>query len=96
MIRAAALTIRVGGMIERIREIIEQAVPGATAHVASPDGEHFEALVISPEFEELSLVKQHQLVMRALSGEFESRMHALQLKTFTPAEWESEQARYNV
>ena len=32
------------------------------------DGEHFEAIVVSPEFEGLSMVKQHQLVYQALGA----------------------------
>ena len=55
--------------------------------IADPnnDGQHFEALVISPTFEGLSLVKQHQLVYSALKEELASEaIHALALKTETP------------
>ena len=38
------------------------------------------------------LVKQHQMVLGALKAEFDSeRLHALQLKTLTPAEWRAMQ-----
>ncbi|MDA0323985.1 MAG: BolA family transcriptional regulator [Verrucomicrobia bacterium] len=83
-------------MTDKIREIINSAVPGATTYVVSPDGTHFEALVISPAFEGLSLVKQHQMVMRALKEAFAESVHALQLKTFTPQKWEAEKQSYSV
>jgi acid stress-induced BolA-like protein IbaG/YrbA len=83
-------------MIEEIRDTINAAVPDAETYVASPDGTHFEALVISPAFDGLSLVKQHQMVMRALKEAFEEDVHALQLKTFTPEKWEAERHAYNV
>ena len=41
----------------------------------------------SPSFRGLSLVKQHQMVMRALQAEFDTeRLHALELRTVTPPE----------
>ena len=83
-------------MIDRIRNIIDAAVPNAKVHVFSPDGEHFEAIVISPSFENLSLVKQHQMVLKSLRDEFADRLHALQLKTFTPQKWEEVKSQYNV
>jgi len=84
-------------MQDQIIETIKRSLPGAEVHAASPDGVHFQALVISDDFEGMPLVKQHQSVMNALKGEFDSeRLHALQLKTFTPAKWERERSRYNI
>ena len=73
-----------------IKAMIEKAVPGATAYVGDPnnDGEHFEAIVISPVFAGMLLVKQHQMVLNALSDKFTGVVHALRLKTFTPAKWD--------
>ena len=34
-----------------IKDTIQAALPDATIYVADPDGEHFEAIVISPSFE---------------------------------------------
>lgn len=79
-------------MQEQIESTIKKALPDAIVHVESPDGTHYGAVVISPAFEELSLVQQHQLVLNALRTEFDSeRLHALQLKTFTPDKWETMQ-----
>lgn len=81
-----------------IKAIIENALPGAIAHVSDPnsDGEHFEAIVISPAFEGLLLVKQHQMVLGALREQFSGAVHAMRLKTFTPQKWEEVKAQYNI
>jgi acid stress-induced BolA-like protein IbaG/YrbA len=76
-------------LTEEIRHTIQDALPNAEIHVLDPmqDNTHLEAIVISREFEQLSLVKQHQKVMLALKGHFDGVLHALKLKTYTPADW---------
>ena len=74
---------------EQIETMIAAALPGAVAAVRDTvgDSNHFEALVIAKQFEGLSLVKRHQLVFKALGGAMvDEKIHALQLKTVTPAE----------
>lgn len=82
--------------LDDIKHAIETAVPNATAYVLDPmnDGQHLQAIVISPAFEGLMLVKQHQMVMEPLKKAFESSVHALALKTFTPAKWQDVKAQY--
>ena len=77
--------------LDVIKRRIEAALPGARVEILDPmrDGQHFQALVVSERFEGLSLVKQHQLVMNALKDAFEGPVHALQLKTLTPAQWDA-------
>ena len=83
---------------EEIKKVIEAAVPQAAAYVSDPnnDGEHFQALVVSPVFEGIMLVKQHQMVMKALKAAFAQSVHALALKTFTPQSWEKVKNQYKV
>jgi len=81
-------------MKEEIKKIIIDNVPNATVYVMDPDGEHFQAIVISPSFEGLSLIKQHKMIMNPLKEAFETTMHALQLKTFTPEKWELVKDQY--
>ena len=86
-------------MLEQIKQTIENAVPDATVYVVDPqnDGQHFQALVISATFNGLSLVKQHQMVMKPLKNEFATNtVHALGLKTFTPEKWEKEKDNYRL
>jgi acid stress-induced BolA-like protein IbaG/YrbA len=76
--------------VDKIKALIESAIPGSVAYVENPgnDGAHFEAIVVSAEFEKISLFKQHQKVMQCLKAEFEGSVHAMRLKTFSPAAWE--------
>ena len=83
-------------MIEQIKASILEVLPNATVYVADPhnDGEHFEAIVIDEQFNNISLVKQHQLVMNALKEKFATTVHALALKTFTPQKWDEQKHNY--
>ncbi len=84
------------GLTDEIAAIIQSSLPDATVIVQDPfnDGQHFEAVVMSPSFTGLPLIKQHQLVMRPLTEAFKEKVHALSLKTFTPEKWESVKADY--
>ena len=53
------------------------------------DGHHWEALVVSRQFEGLSRVRAHQLVYRALGERMREEIHALSVTTLTPAEWDA-------
>ncbi len=85
-------------IVREIQKTIEEAIAGSTAHVLDPmnDGQHLQALVISPAFEGLSLIKQHQMVMRPLKEAFTQYVHALGLKTFTPQKWEAARNQYGL
>jgi len=51
------------------------------------DGRHFEALVVSAAFEGLSRVARHQRVYAALGDRMQQEIHALAMRTLTPAEY---------
>ncbi len=51
------------------------------------DGQHFEAVIVSPEFRGKSRIQQHQVVFRALGDRMREEIHALSMRTFTPEEW---------
>ena len=51
------------------------------------DGRHFFATIVSAEFEGVSRVRRHQQVYRALGDRMREQIHALSMKTLTPAEW---------
>ena len=71
---------------------IETAIPGASARVEGAD-RHFSAVVVAPAFEGRSRVEQHQMIYALFRDEMASEeVHALALKTYTPAEWEKERA----
>ena len=82
--------------LEEIKHTIESAVPNATVYVIDPmnDGQHLQSIVISPAFEGMLLVKQHQMVMQALKNAFAQSVHALGLQTFTPQKWAQVKSKY--
>ena len=84
--------------LDQIKLIIEQSVPQATVHILDQmnDGQHLQAFVISPVFEGMMLVKQQQMVMKALKEALKESVHALGLKTFTPEKWEIVRKEYNL
>ena len=79
-----------------IKEAILTALPNAIVLVDDPyqDGEHFQAIVVDESFENMSLIKQHQIIMKSLTTKFETSVHALQLKTMKPSVWETEKHQY--
>lgn len=81
---------------DHIKQTIEQNIPNATAHVLDPmnDGQHLQAFVVSPAFDGMMLIKQHQMVMQPLTKAFATSVHALALKTFTPEKWAAEKSKY--
>jgi len=81
-------------MIHRddIKSLIQASLPDAEVMVHGDDGQHFEAEVISPAFEGKNMVKQHQMVYAALGDRMQTgEIHALALRTYTPAEWQARQ-----
>lgn len=71
---------------ESIKHGIEQGL--ACEHVeVIGDGQHFQALVVSPEFAGRSRVQRHQLVYAALGERMREEIHALSMRTLTPEEW---------
>lgn len=50
------------------------------------DGHHFEALIVSALFEGKSRIARHQLVYAALGDRMRQEIHALSMRTLTPAE----------
>ena len=77
---------------EDLKRRIEQGIPGASARVEGADA-HFGALVIAQAFDGKSRIEQHQMIYALFRDEMASEeVHALALRTYTPAEWEKESA----
>ena len=51
------------------------------------DGQHFSAVIVSPAFAGKSRIQRHQIVYAALGDRMREEIHALSMKTLTPAEW---------
>ena len=72
-----------------VHNYIDQGMPCQQLEVTG-DGAHFEALIVSAEFEGLSRVARHQRVYEALGGRMHEEIHALSMRTLTPQEWEAQ------
>ncbi len=70
-----------------IKRLIEQGLPCDEVVIEGDDGVHFSGIVVSPEFEGKLRVRQHQAVYATLGPLMGNEIHALQLQTFTPAQW---------
>lgn len=55
--------------------------------VLGDDGQHFEAVIVSPQFTGKNMVQQHQLVYQALGNRMQVEIHALAIRTFSPEAW---------
>ena len=74
---------------EQVKSYIEEHLECAQLHVVG-DGQHFEALIVSPLFRGKSRVQRHQLVYGVLGERMREEIHALSMKTLTPEEFETE------
>ena len=69
---------------------IEERIPGASARVEGAEA-HFSAVVVAKAFEGKTRIEQHQMIYALFRDEMANQtIHALALKTATPAEWQNE------
>ncbi len=71
---------------EQLRGYIAAGLPCEHIEVEG-DGQHFQALIVSAAFEGLAPVARHQRVYAALGDRMQAEIHALSMKTLTPAEF---------
>jgi acid stress-induced BolA-like protein IbaG/YrbA len=55
------------------------------------DGQHFQALIVSPAFAGKRPIQRHQIVYAALGERMREEVHALSMKTMTPEEFDAAQ-----
>ena len=81
---------------EELETLIEDEIQDAEATVDLPRAHHdrnhqdahFAAVVVSPAFEGQTLVQQHQRVYDALEGHMTTDIHAMEIQTYTPEEYD--------
>lgn len=74
---------------DSVRRLLLAALPDADVELVDLTGtaDHYQARIVSRAFEGKTLIEQHQLVYRALGDAMRGPIHALALKTFSPAAW---------
>ena len=75
-----------------VRSFIAAGLPCEHVEVDG-DGRHFFATIVSPSFVGASRIQRHQQVYAALGERMREQIHALSMKTLTPAEFASAQGR---
>ncbi len=78
---------------EQVSAFIAAGLPCAHLDVEG-DGRHFFATIVSTAFEGLSRVRRHQQVYAALGDRMREQIHALSMKTLTPAEFSAAAPRH--
>ena len=74
---------------EELQAIIAAGLPCEHLHVEG-DGRHWYATLVSAEFEGKRLIQRHQRVYATLGEKMKTdEVHALSMKTYTPAEWQT-------
>ena len=72
---------------DQLKDLIAAGLPCQHLDVEG-DGRHWFATIVSAEFEGKRPIARHQRVYAALGRRLATdEVHALSMKTFTPAEW---------
>jgi acid stress-induced BolA-like protein IbaG/YrbA len=70
-----------------LEQLIQAGLPCESCQVEG-DGRHWYATIVSTAFEGKRLIQRHQAVYATLGNRMKTdEVHALSMKTFTPAEW---------
>ena len=72
--------------VEEVRGFIAAGLPCQHLDVQG-DGRHFFATIVSAEFDGCNRVARQRKVFAVLGERMREQIHALSMKTFTPAEW---------
>lgn len=71
---------------DAIAQMIQAGLPGAEVEVYGDDGVHFEARIVYAAFQGKLPLARHRMVYACLGDRMGGEIHALALKTLTPAE----------
>ncbi len=76
---------------DEVKRLIEAGLTDCEARVEG-DGQHFQALIVSPDFEGRLPLARQRLVNGVLQEHFDSgQLHALSMRTWTPQQWQQRQ-----
>ncbi|MFZ9182138.1 MAG: BolA family protein [Hylemonella sp.] len=72
---------------DELKSLIRAGLPCEHIELTG-DGRHWYATIVSAEFDGLRAIARHQRVYATLGSKMHTdEVHALSMKTFTPAEW---------
>jgi acid stress-induced BolA-like protein IbaG/YrbA len=79
---------------QQVRDLIAAGLPCEHLDVEG-DGRHFFATIVCAEFDGLTRVRRHQRVYAVLGDRMREEIHALSMKTLTPAEFAASGASHH-
>ena len=79
-------------VIDKIKQGIENGLPGAIANVDG-DGVHFQTIVVYDGFAGRSTVQRHRMIYQSLGDKVGTEIHALSIETYTTEEWARKKQR---
>ncbi len=77
---------------EAVKALLQNHLRDCEIHVQG-EGSHYDIAVIGPVFEGLRPVQKQQLVYAAMQERIaDGSIHAVNIRTFTPAQWQARSA----
>tara|TARA_Y200000002_G_C22635103_1_gene644272 strand:+ start:355 stop:585 length:231 start_codon:yes stop_codon:yes gene_type:complete len=69
--------------IDEIKKLIKESIPDASIEIKDlmGDNNHYEAVIKSSKFNNLSKIDQHKLVYKSLKGKMGNELHAFSITT---------------
>ena len=74
--------------IDEIKKLIQEGLTGAEV-LLDGDGTHFEATVVSDQFNGKSMLQRHQMAYKTLGDKMGREIHALSIQALTKDEWKN-------
>ncbi len=68
-------------------EVIDRSHEHAGHEGAKSGGGHFDVIIVSQAFNEMSTVQRHRAIYEALGDAMKSEIHALSIRAYTPEEF---------
>ena len=76
---------------DEIKQTLSNAIPVSLVETQdlTGGGDHWQVIIVSAAFDGKGLLEQHRMVNEVLKEPLaDQRIHALSLKTYSPAQWE--------
>jgi len=62
-------------------------------HVPVGSESHFKVIIVSDQFEKISLINRHRKINELMQSEFDKGMHALSINAYTIEQWGEKQGK---
>ncbi len=72
-----------------VKKLLSTQIDCQYIEVSGEDQRHYEATVVSAQFEGLMKIKRHRLIYQALGEHMVADIHALSIKAYTPEEYKN-------